>query len=115
MNRIAWLSLLALSTGCALSPTANEPPGASAVEYGVETKLRGQVVEASESGGFVVMDFGLAGLPPVGAMVDALDEDEVVGRVRVSGPARDTIIAGDVVSGEVRRGHRVVYAPEPEE
>lgn len=113
MQRFIWLSLIGLLAGCVSAPPGDGGGGGAAVEYRVETKLRGRIVETSANAGFVVMDFGLAGLPPVGAMVDAVDGDDVAGRIRVSGPARDTIIAGDIVSGEVRRGQRVVYTPEP--
>lgn len=116
MKRLVWLSLVLLPVGCALPPSGGGAAGSgAAVEYSVETKLRGRIVEASENGGFVVMDFGLAGMPAVGSMVDVIEGDDVVGRIRVSGPARDTIIAGDIVSGEIRNGQQVVFTPEPVE
>jgi hypothetical protein len=40
--------------------------------------------------------------------------DEVVGVIRLTGPVRQNIVAGDIVSGKVRAGDEVIWEKKPD-
>ena len=56
---------------------------------------------------FVVMDFPLRRTPALEQRLNVYRDGQKVGEVKVSGPARDTTIAGDVMVGEARVGDEV--------
>jgi len=53
---------------------------------------------------FVVLDFGLQGLPAIGQQFTIYRLGKRVGQVRVSGPAWDTYAVADIVEGEIWTG-----------
>ena len=56
---------------------------------------------------FVVMDFPLRRTPALEQRLNVYRDGQKVGEVKVSGPARDTTIAGDVMVGEARVGDEI--------
>jgi hypothetical protein len=56
---------------------------------------------------YVVMDFPLRQMPALEQRLSVYREGQRVGEVRISGPIRDTTVAGDVMVGEARVGDEV--------
>ena len=80
-----------------------KPGGGKLVTPGV-FQLEGRVVRANVQLNFVVLDFGLNGLPPLGSQFAIYRLGKKVGLVRVSGPAWDTYTVADIVEGEIWMG-----------
>jgi len=65
------------------------------------------VIRANPQLRFVVMDFPLRRTPALEQRLNVYRDGQKVGEVKVSGPARDTTIAGDVMVGEARVGDEI--------
>lgn len=76
-------------------------PGSGTVVTPGEFRLEGRVVRTNVRLNFVVLDFGLNGLPQVGRQFAIYRLGKKVGQVRVSGPAWDTYTVADIVEGEI--------------
>lgn len=73
----------------------------------LDERVQGKVIVANPSLRFVVMDFPLRRRPALEQRLNVYREGQKVGEVKVSGPAIDTTIAGDVMVGEARVGDEV--------
>lgn len=56
---------------------------------------------------FVVMDFPVLKMPAVDQRLNVYRNGQKVGEVKVTGPRQETVIAGDITSGEARVGDEV--------
>ena len=73
----------------------------------LDERVLGKVIVANPQLRFVVMDFPLRRTPALEQRLNVYRDGQKVGEVKVSGPARDTTIAGDVMVGEARVGDEV--------
>jgi Ni/Co efflux regulator RcnB len=64
----------------------------------------GTVASVNRALRFVVLDFSIHSLPPVDQRLNLYREGRKVGEVKVTGPARDTTIAADILTGEATIG-----------
>ncbi|MDP7052182.1 MAG: hypothetical protein QF600_09670 [Verrucomicrobiota bacterium] len=105
-----WLTaVVALGlAGCAMQGKGGgEPmakPGNGTVVTPGAFRQKGRVVRTNVRLNFVVLDFGLNGLPKVGRQFAIYRLGKKVGQVRVSGPAWDTYTVADIVEGEIWMG-----------
>ena len=73
----------------------------------LDERVQGRVIRANPQLRFVVMDFPLRRTPALEQRLNVYRDGQKVGEVKVSGPARDTTIAGDVMVGEARVGDEI--------
>jgi len=88
--------------GGAVQPMAK--PGGGTMVAPLAFRVEGKVVRTNVRLNFVVLDFGLQGLPAIGQQFVIYRLGKRVGQVRVSGPAWDTYAVADVVEGEIWTG-----------
>ena len=99
---LKWVTAVAALglAGCALPGK----PGGGTMVTPVAFRVEGKVVRTNERLNFVVLDFGLQGLPVVGQQFAIYRLGKKVGQVRVSGPAWDTYAVADIVEGQIWKG-----------
>ena len=96
--------------GCTLpgqwggTPKPFAKPGSGTIVTAAAFRVEGKVVRTNLRLNFVVLDFGLQGLPPIGQQFAIYRLGKKVGQVRVSGPAWDTYTVADIVEGEIWMG-----------
>ena len=94
--------------GCALPGKGGGDPLAKPVGGTVVTpgafRMEGRVARTNVRLNFVVLDFGLTGLPMIGRQFAIYRLGKKVGQVRVSGPAWDTYAVADIIEGEIWMG-----------
>ncbi|SVA16165.1 uncharacterized protein METZ01_LOCUS69019 [marine metagenome] len=96
--------------GCTLpgkrggNPQPLAKPGGGTIVTPVSFRVEGKVVRTNPRLNFVVLDFGLQGLPPIGQQFSIYRLGKKVGKVRVSGPAWDTYTVADIVEGQIWMG-----------
>jgi hypothetical protein len=125
--RFAVLFFAFLLAGCALSkpdPTASAaqsktartskpaaigggPKVGSKPEVTLDEAVRGTVVSVDPALRFLVMDFPVRKLPVLEQRLNVYRNGQKVGEVKVTGPGRDTTIAGDIMVGLVQVGDEV--------
>jgi len=125
--RFAVLLFSLFLAGCALSkpdPTASTgqaktarptnpaavgrgQKGGSRPEVTLDEAVLGTVVSVNPALRFLVMDFPVRKLPVLEQRLNVYRNGQKVGEVKVTGPGRDTTIAGDIMVGEVRVGDEV--------
>ena len=125
--RFAVFSFVLLLAGCAMSkPDAtasaaqaktarSSKPAAvgrgqkvdSRPEVTLDEAVLGTVVFVDSTLRFLVMDFPVRKLPVLEQRLNVYRNDRKVGEVKVTGPGRDTTIAGDIMVGEVQVGDEV--------
>ncbi len=125
--RFAVLFFALLLAGCAMSkpdPTASaaqaktarsSKPAAvrrgqkvdSRPEVTLDEAVLGTVVFVDPTLRFLVMDFPVRKLPVLEQRLNVYRNDRKVGEVKVTGPGRDTTIAGDIMFGVVQVGDEV--------
>lgn len=121
--RVLFIVLLAagLLSGCSTAgpggntssarsaPGSGASSGATPPETGgrLDERVEGRVTEFNPSLRYVVMDFPLRQMPALEQRLSVYRQGRKVGEVKVSGPTRDTTIAGDVMVGEARVGDEV--------
>jgi len=103
---VAWVGsgcASATSSGASSRSRAAFTEGSSS-ETGnrLDERVQGKVIHANPQLRFVVMDFPLRRMPALEQRLNVYRENQKVGEVKVSGPTRDTTIAGDVMVGEAR-------------
>lgn len=116
MHRLSLpLSLLA----CALAGCATPRPAPSAAPPKVrlvpDERLHGRIATVNTTGQFVVVDFNVGAMPPLGTKLNVYRTNEVVGVVRLTGPVQENFVAGDIVRGEAAAGDRAIWDREPEQ
>ena len=125
--RFAVLFFAFLLAGCAMSkpdPTASaaqaktarsSKPAAvgrgqkvdSRPEVTLDEAVLGTVVFVDPTLRFLVMDFPVRRLPALEQRLNVYRKGQKVGEVKVTGPARDTTVAGDILAGEAQVGDEV--------
>ena len=124
--RFAVLLFAFLLAGCALSKpdptasaaqtkTARSSPAAvgrgqkaaSKPEVTLDEAVLGRVVSVDPTLRFLVMDFPLRKLPSVDQRLNVYHQGQKIGEVKVTGPMRDTTIAGDIMFGQAQVGDEV--------
>jgi hypothetical protein len=100
--------------GCVHRKTA-EPPRSQASRAGAQAKFQpvvtaseiaavGKVVLVNKSAQFVVLNFPLGRMAPVGQRLDLYRHGLKVGEVNVTGPQREDNTVADLVAGEAEVG-----------
>jgi hypothetical protein len=104
---LAWCLLLtgcgAPSGGNPASPTSTAP----ATTLHADEGITGRIVAVNPTLRYVVMDFALRQVPAVDQRLQVYREGRKVGEIKVTGPARDTTIAGDIMGGNAQVGDEV--------
>jgi len=76
-------------------------------EVTLDTAVLGTVVSVNPALRFLVMDFPVRKLPVLDQRLNIYRNGQKVGEVKVTGPARETTIAGDIIAGEAQVGDEV--------
>ena len=125
--RFAVLFFACLLAGCAPSKPVRQPApaqtktvrsSAPAVEgrrqktgsksdVTLDQAVLGTVVAVNPTLRFLVMDFPVRKLPVLEQRLNVYRNGQKVGEVKVTGPGRDTTIAGDILAGEAQVGDEV--------
>lgn len=63
-----------------------------------------KVLTVQERLRFVVLDYSLSALPPLGTLLDVERDGQKVGEVKITGPVSGVTIAADIVNGALRPG-----------
>ena len=100
--------VLALAVGCSATkggPAREKPGGLVSRELvrpldGTTAKL----LSVNERLRFVVLDYSLSPMPGFGQRLEVVRDGRKVAELKVTGPARGTTTAADIVSGEPRPG-----------
>src|SRR5216110_2275226 len=79
----------------------------SAPEVRLDEGVLGMVVSVNPALRFLVMDFPVRKLPVLEQRLNVYRNGQKVGEVKVTGPGRETTIAGDIIVGEVQVGDEV--------
>jgi len=66
--------------------------------------VSGKVVLVNPLLRFLVLDFPVRKLPVVDQRLNIYHNGQKIGEVKVTGPTRDTTIAGDIIAGEANVG-----------
>jgi hypothetical protein len=82
-----------------------EAPEKSGVR--MDRRVYGRIASVNPTLRFVVMDFTVWRMPALDQRLHVYRNDQRIGEVKVTGPAVDTTIAGDLVAGEARPGDEV--------
>lgn len=98
--------------GCAAGPQ-NGASRPAKLQLRADTRLRGTVATVNEPGQFVVVDFSVGTIPPLATRMNVYRGQEIVGQIELTGPARDNLVAGDVVSGSPKVGDEAIWDEEP--
>lgn len=102
--------LLVLATGCA---TARQPPRPKPqAQILPDNRLQGRVAQINAQGQFVVVDFNVGAIPPLETVMNVYRGNAVVGVIRLTGPTRDNLVAGDIVQGEAGVGDQAIWDRE---
>jgi hypothetical protein len=67
----------------------------------------GKVASVNPDSRFVIIDFTLSQLPALEKRMGVYRQEQKVGEVKISGPARDQNIAADIVLGDAKVGDEV--------
>ena len=124
--RFATLIFAFLLAGCAMSQpdttgspaqtktTRSKPAAAgrgqkagSRPEVTLDEAVLGTVVSVNPALRFLVMDFPVRKLPVLDQRLNIYRNGQKVGEVKVTGPARETTIAGDIIAGAAQVGDEV--------
>ena len=76
-------------------------------EVTLDEAVLGRVVSVNPALRFLVMDFPVRKLPVLEQRLNVYRNGQKVGEVKVTGPGRETTIAGDIIVGEVQVGDEV--------
>ena len=91
------------------TPAVPERGSATPAEPGVrmDRRVSGRVVSVNPALRFVVMDFPVWQMPALDQRLNIYRNEQKIGEVKVTGPTRDTTVAGDLVAGEAQLGDEV--------
>ena len=103
-------------TGCVNPDVEPVDPPAGAVNAVMkpDTRVRARIESVNTQGQYVIVDFGLGVIPPLDTEMNVYRGEEVTGVVRLTGPIRGSIVAGDLTSGEAQPGDLVIVDEPPE-
>jgi len=110
---ISWLAPV-LAAGCvAPADVPPRPPGEPAYTVVPDLRLRGRIAMVNSPGQFVVVDFNVGKIPPLETALNVYRGNERIGRVQLTGPSRDNLVAADVLEGELQPGDLAVWDEPP--
>ncbi len=100
--------VLALAAGCSATKggPGTEKPGGP-VSRDLVRPLDGttaKLLSVNERLRFVVLDYSLSPMPGFGQRLEVVRDGRKVAELKVTGPARGTTTAADIISGEPRTG-----------
>ena len=105
--RLSLLLVLAglLSVGCAKNRKPRVSSGPVTADL-VRSRDGGTVklLRVEERLRFVVLDYSLSPIPPLGTLMEVERAGEKVGEVKITGPASGVTIAADIVNGTLQPG-----------
>lgn len=110
-----WPILLvtAMAAACAKNKPAGESAatkpasGTNTVVVTPHLQPVGQIASVNSRDRFVVLSYPTPNLPRTDQRLNVYRQGRKVGELRVTGPARDTITAADVLAGDVAVGDEV--------
>jgi len=85
----------------------NNKPGENAPVVKPDDSVHGKIASVNANLRFVVMDFSLRRMPAPEQRLNVYRNGQKVGEVKVTGPALDTTIAGDITAGEAQLADEV--------
>lgn len=89
-------------------PAAGAPaPKVAASEAPSESPFEGTVVLLNLQKGFVIVDFARSKMPPARSELGVYRGGIFVGSLRITPPAKGSLVAADILSGTLRRGDTV--------
>jgi hypothetical protein len=88
------------------SPETKAPEQADP-EMRVDRRVHGRVVSVNLALRFVVIDFPIWRMPLPEQHLGVYRAGQKVGEVKITGPALETTVAGDLITGEAQRGDEV--------
>lgn len=97
-----------LAFGCA-APRTKKPSPQAAVRLVPDERLHGRIATINSPGQFAVLDFNVGRIPPLKSELNVYRGNEIVGVVRLTGPARDNLVAADILNGELVVGDRAIW------
>ena len=110
MNRrnVILLAACLLLTACSATGPGNrgQPSRPGLV---VDERFRGRIATLNPAGQFVVVDFNVGAIPPLRSRLNVYRDDTIVGVGQLTGPARDNLVAADILSGEVAVGDAAIW------
>ena len=89
------------------APARTSPARPSRPTVQAIVESRGRIVVVRPLSRFVVIDFGIDNLPPLGQEMAVYRNGVRVGTVRISGPSMGSMIVADVLAGDARVGDEV--------
>lgn len=101
IGEAAAANVASMDTG----PTENKP------NLRVDSSVEGKVVFTDPTLRYVVVDFLLNSLPSPGSRYDAYRNGQRVGSVEIGKFSRDTVVAADMVEGEILLNDRIIATP----
>lgn len=118
-ERICLLLVVVVVAGCSSSspptPVTLAPPGFATAKMKPDSRLRGRIKSVNQQGQYVIIDFGLGTIPPMQTKMNVYRGSEVVGVLNLTGPSRQSIVAGDIVSGDAQAGDIAIWDQVKEE
>lgn len=99
--------------GCAGGSSAGRTrPAVKPDELRPDVRLHGRVVSTNEQGQFVVVDFNVGEIPPLQTRMNVYRDGRTVGELKLTGPARDNLVAADITRGEAAVGDEAIWDRE---
>lgn len=110
-ERICLLLLAVVLAGCGSSPTpvTLPPPGFTNAKMKPDSRLRGRIKSVNQQGQYVIIDFGLGRIPPLQTKMNIYRGSDVMGVLNLTGPSRQSIVAGDIISGKAQAGDIAIW------
>jgi len=103
---------LLLAAGCSTTRPAKPVAKSPATQLLADERLQGRIAQVNSKGQFVVVDFNVGAIPPLQTSMNVYHGNAVVGVIRLTGPARDNLVAGDLVQGEAAVGDQAIWDRE---
>ncbi|GEM_PF-2485200 len=109
--RYCTFVLMVVLAGCT-SPnhaTVPVPAPTAAATMKPDTRVRGRIKSVNQQAQYAIVDFGLGTVPRLGSEMNVYRGNDVTGVLRLTGPARQNIVAGDIISGEAQAGDEAIW------
>jgi hypothetical protein len=88
-------------------PAPSPAPEPAVPKARLDTRVHGRIASVNPSLRFVVMEFPVWRMPAPDQRLYVYRGQQKIGEVKVTGPAIDTTIAGDLIAGEAMPGDQV--------